>query len=320
MISQIIPKNQVDNLLFKKLIDQLYPNQIKPNLSNVEEAEYFVTTSIDEELKGFVALYINPSFPQLLILGNFECVNEIEVAENLFSQAKIIANKHQCKTLLGPMNGSTWFTYRFSVKQQAPFFLEAVHHDYYPDLWRKCGFSESARYQTNHVDFDSNFTLPDTSPYFAERGLKSTNLDLQNADYELERLHEFCSRTFSKNVLYSPISLSKFKALYHPILPLLDEKLIDLVMDGDQIVGLLFAVKNLYNPKQVIVKTMARDPEEKYRGLANSMVINFYAQAIELGFESMLNAYFHIDNKTNRLSKNFGGNMHQQYVLLQQEL
>lgn len=320
MISQIIHKNKADFLLFNKLVDQLYPHQEKPSLSNLEGAEYFVTVRIDGVLKGFLGIYLNPGFPQFLILGNFECVNEISIAQSLFSQAKNMALKHNCKALLGPMNGNTWYSYRYSTKKQASFFLEAVHQGYYPDLWKKCGFSEYAKYQTNKVDFSSDFSLPDTSSYFAERGLITRNFDLENADRELENLYEFCTRTFLNNVLYSPISLSKFKALYNPILPFLDEKLINLVMDNDQIVGLLFSVKNLYNPKQVIVKTMARDSNKKYGGLANSMVVNFYAQAMEMGFESMLNAYFHIDNKTNRLSKNFGGNMHQQYVLLQQEL
>lgn len=320
MISQIIPKNEVEVSAMNKFMDQLYAETPRPKLSNVDEAEYFITVSSGGLLKGFVGIYLNPSFPQFLILGNFECVNEVDMTQCLFTEANNLAFKHGCSSLLGPMNGNTWFAYRYSIHLQTPFFMEAVHQVYYPDLWKKCGFSEFTRYQTNRVDFDPNFPLPPTSSYFSERGLTSRNFDLQNIDIELERLHEFCTSTFANNVLYSPISLVKFKSLYKPILPLLDGKLIDLAMDGDQIVGLLFAVKNLFNPKEVIIKTMARDPNKKYGGLANSMVINFYVQAMELGFESMINAYFHLDNKTNRLSQNFGGDMHQQYILLRREL
>ena len=125
---------------------------------------------------------------------------------------------------------------------------------------------------------------------------------------------------FADNVLFSPISQTDFIELYKPILPYLDENLIDFVQDQDKVVGLLFAVKNHYNPKQVIVKTIARNPDDKYKGLANIMAANFYKKAIEMGYKSMLNAYFHLDNKSASVSKKYGGRMHQKHALFQLEL
>lgn len=316
----ILNTENSDVKALKNLIEQLYDSPIKPRLSNLSAATKLITISEEGTLLGFVACYLNPSYPYHLILGNFECKNNIAVADKIFSEAKKIALKNNCKLLLGPMNGSTWFTYRYSLVKQTPFFMETIHKPYYIDLWKSYGFEINETYQTNIEDFNADAPMPNVQEYLAKRKLTIRKFDKADASNELTILHSFCMELFANNVLFSPISQDDFIALYQPILDYLDEELIDFVLDNDKVVGLFFAVKNHYNSAQVIVKTIARNPDDKYKGLANIMAANFYKKAIAMGYKSMLNAYFHLDNKSASVSENYGGRMYQKHVLFQLEL
>lgn len=320
MIAEILTPPDYKTDALEYLIDQLYPSTIKPRLTNIQNATCIVTVSDGSELLGFVACYLNSSYPQHLILGNFECENNIEASKMLFDEATKVALDNGRKYLLGPMNGSTWFTYRYSLENQAPFFMETIHRPYYVDLWQSYGFAISESYQTNIEDFNTHTPLPDVQEYLAKRQLSIRKFNKEDTLSELKILHSFCMQLFAENVLFSPISQTNFIALYQPILDYLDEELIDFVLEEDKVVGLFFAVKNHYNPEQVIVKTIARNPDNKYKGLANIMAANFYKKTMVMGYKSMLNAYFHLDNKSASVSKNYGGRLHQKHALFQIEL
>ncbi|PCJ65648.1 MAG: hypothetical protein COA58_09590 [Bacteroidetes bacterium] len=320
MICKTLHKGQWHSAPLNNLIDKLYVEGLKPKLSNLDAAERVITVSDNGELLGFVAIYLNKSYSQHLILGNFECQNNPEIAQLLFAEAKKLAKQANCTSLLGPMNGNTWHTYRYSTLDNDPFVMETIHQPYYLDLWHQYGFESFANYQTNIEKLNPKIQLAEVKEFLATRNLSIRNFSMSNAPTELNLLHSFCSELFTNNVLFSNISLKKFVALYEPILPLLDENLIDFVLDGDQVVGLLFAVKNHYDPKQVIVKTLARNPLEKYKGLANVMASHFYKKALNLGYQSMLHAYFHVDNQSSNVSSNYGGKVYQKHVLLKLDL
>jgi hypothetical protein len=305
---------------FEELIEQLYQSPFKPRLSNTQAATRVITVTEEEQLLGFIFCYLSPSHPQHLILGNFECTNSSKVARKLFDEAKAVASQNNRAFLLGPMNGSTWFTYRFSLTGQTPFFMETIHKPYYVDLWESCGFRVKESYQTNIEDFSANTPSPDVQAYLSKNQLTIRKFNKRSAIDELKILHSFCMQLFAENVLFSPISEEEFIALYQPILPYLDEDLIEFVQDKDEIVGLFFTVKNHYNPEQVIVKTVARNPDSKYKGLGHIMAANFCQNAIAMGYKSMLNAYFHLDNKSAILSRNYGGSLLQKHALYQLNL
>ena len=91
-------------------------------------------------------------------------------------------------------------------------------------------------------------------------------------------------------------------------------------MDKDKIVGLIFAIDNLHGKKEVIVKTIARDLSEEYKGLAHHLAAKFQHKAWTMGYETMLHAYFHVENKSSRVSSNYDGKLYQQHVLFKKEL
>jgi L-amino acid N-acyltransferase YncA len=66
-------------------------------------------------------------------------------------------------------------------------------------------------------------------------------------------------------------------------------------------------VPDVYQPGRVIVKTVARHPADKYKGMAQMLSARFVKKALQKGFNTMIHAYMHIENRSNKVSTNFGG-------------
>ncbi len=305
---------------YAEITDLLYANGAKPSLDNKANAIAHFGLEINSQIQAFISVFKNPAFENALVLGNYQCVDNHDIAKQLFSEIEKYAKSLKINLLVGPMNGDTWHRYRFSVLDKAPFFLEANHKSYYLKQWLNAGFSTLAKYQTNREMIRQNIVLPDYQAYFDEKGITVRHFNMHKSAAELSLLHSFCSELFQHNLFFSAISEEDFVAMYQPILPLLNPKLIYYFMDKDEMVGLLFAVENRFNPKEIIVKTIARHPAEKYKGLAHMFSALFHHDLIEMGVQTMLHAYFQVDNNSAKVSSNYGGEMYQQHVLLSKSL
>ncbi|MBN8680663.1 MAG: hypothetical protein J0M29_20735 [Chitinophagales bacterium] len=294
-----------DTLLqeMQQWIIQHYTGQ-KPSVSNASGAFQAITVRENGQLQAFCLCYENPSFPECLMLGNYQCTTSGEAAAALFQEAENTARKHGKKHLLGPMNGSTWHAHRFTENLKTPYFLEYNHLPYYPQQWAEAGFEVEERYVSQEVPLEESLIPPvDEDAFFQQTGISFHPFSADS----LVPVHAFCNEVFAQNNLFSPIAQDAFIALYQPVLPILDPELIDLAYDGDQLAGLFFAVPDMYQPGRVIVKTLARHPADKYKGMAQMLSVRFLKKALKKGFTSMIHAYMHVENRSNHVSTNFGG-------------
>ncbi len=317
LLKQLTPEQSL--VEHSNLVARLYSTK-KPNAINVKMAINNLAIFSNGEVQAVASLFSNNVIKGTLMVGNYECINDDGIAQFLFNAISKLANQMGLTTLIGPMHGDTWNSYRYSLLPKSPFFMEYIHQAYYINQWQKFGFSIWAKYQTNIENIDSNFHLDNAASYFDSKGLCNRPFNIDQPIEDLKKIHAFCSNVFVNNFLYSPISQDDFIAMYTPLLPFLKPALIDIVTQNDEIVGLLFAIDNLYATNEVIVKTIARDLSDEYKGLAHHMAANFQFKARKLGYETMLHAYFHVANKSSRVSENYNGQLYQQHILLKKEL
>jgi len=77
---------QLEKRRMQNLINCLYENGIKPSLNNLEDSSALILVEDESELLAFVTLYeTNKDF---LTLGNYQCVNDGQVANQLFEKRK----------------------------------------------------------------------------------------------------------------------------------------------------------------------------------------------------------------------------------------
>jgi len=298
----------------RQFISSLYcdANRLPSHLLTAD-SETVCIMSANKNMMAKCTLFENASYPQYLILGNYECVDNADVSKELFKEIEKIAIAKGKNLLLGPMNGNTWQAYRFSLLQKKSFLMEQTHQSYYPVQWQASGFDVFAEYHTN-IETLSKDTEP-SQDFFSTKGLQVRPFDKEHSERDFKLIYNLSMQSFKYNLFFAPIAWDDFLDLYRGYLSLIDEELIDLVFEGEELVGYLFAIENAFQTDQVIVKTLARKLDRKYAGMGRALRKRVEAKSVAKGYTTMLHAYIHSKNYSNVLSRKVGSMLYQKHVL-----
>ena len=220
------------------------------------------------------------------------------------------------RRVLGPMNGSTWGRYRFTIAESSgetsapPFLGEPVNRPEYPAHFAMAGFRDAARYESR---ITPDITAENPRAAAAEatargRGITIGPIDLARFEDELLDLHQFSVRAFAANLYYSPIGAEEFAAMYRPMRALLDPALVLLARDGDaRLIGYAFAYADPLSleggrPHRLIVKTLAVDPAWRSIGLGALLVERLHVAARAAGLSVAIHALMHVANDSMKIS------------------
>lgn len=321
--------------LFEALPRQLYPaNSLRlKQTDNIADHEFlykcFVLVQNDLP-KARVALYTNPHLlyenRKTACIGCYESVDEKEIYLPLINHASAATKQTGSQFIIGPMNGSTWNNYRFSIHADSPPFLsEPVHLDCYNDHFQQAGFHSIASYFsgfTKNLEFDHPDILK-REKELQEEGITFRNIDLKKFDEELERIHEFNALAFKTNFLYTPINLNSFKQKYIETKKIIDPDFVILAEDKTgELIGYFFCFQDHLNnsEKSLVIKTIARHPAKKWKGLGHAIANRIYKRAVQAGFRSVIHAFLHDEGTSTAISKNFSGAVYKKYRLYGKKL
>lgn len=280
---------------------------------------------IDQKAIARAALYFNPLLEyegkRSAAIGYYDCVNDEQVATELLNQICKEALANDYDYILGPMNGSTWNSYRFSENNDfSNFLLEPYHHLYYNDQFKNFGFEVIANYRSD-IQHDLNQIQPEVE-VIKERliasGLNFRNIDKNNFESELLPLYHFLTKVFKDNFLYTPISQKSFFEKYRAIGNLIDPQFVVLAEDESLVIrGLIFCYRDILNTneKNLVVKTIARDSDKKWSGLGLVLGQMMIDRAREQKYDNLIHAFFKDTNASTRTSSNFSGNTYKTYSL-----
>ena len=75
------------------------------------------------------------------MIGFFEAENDVEAAHRLFDRAIAWLKKLDSGTIIGPIDGDTWHSYRLNIGpfSEPPFLMEPYNPPYYRQLWESYG-------------------------------------------------------------------------------------------------------------------------------------------------------------------------------------
>jgi GNAT superfamily N-acetyltransferase len=221
-----------------------------------------------------------------------------------------------CTLAVGPIDGSTWRSYRLVVEAggRPPYFLEPQNPPDWPDHFRAAGFDTFATYTSALVE-----TIDPTPPRVAAAaarleaaGYRFRALDLSALERELHQLFEVSLAAFADNLLYSPIAELEFLAQYQAILPKIDPRLVLLAERDGRIVGYVFALPDLLETARdgrahtVIVKTLAVHPDHAGGGIGGVLTDRAQQVGRALGFTRVIHALMEETNVSQRISHRYG--------------
>lgn len=221
-----------------------------------------------------------------------------------------------CAHALGPLDGSTWFSYRVVTEwgTAPPFWLEPPPQPVVAEAFAAAGFSPVAHYLSSRVD-----RLPDHSGMWADdrrqlaaRGISVRPLDPAHAEAELGALYPLLLRAFADNPFYTPLERERFLALYGALVPHVDPALVLLAEREGAPVGVVLGLPNLAQPARgealdtLIVKTLAVDPTARGVGLGAALVRGVQEAARARGLSRAVHALMHAENPSVRISDALG--------------
>jgi GNAT superfamily N-acetyltransferase len=245
------------------------------------------------------------------VIGHYEA-SDGDSALAVLSRACEALAAAGCTAAVGPMDGTTWRSYRFIVDRgdEPPFFLEPQNLADWPGQWASAGFLPIASY-TSAVTDDLNAEdarSGDASRRLAAAGITIRAFDAAQPDAELRRIFSLSARSFSRNFLYSPIAESEFLEQYRALLPLARPDLILLAELEGSLVGVVVAVPDVLQARRglavdtVIIKTVGVDPTVSSMGLGGLLVELVQRRASRLGFRRAIHALMHDTNRSRRIS------------------
>jgi GNAT superfamily N-acetyltransferase len=256
------------------------------------------------------------------LVGHY-AAGDAEAASTLLNEALDRLRQSDCTLAVGPMDGATWFTYRFVTggTDDPPFFLEPVHPPAYPRHFTQNGFESLAEYVSAYVP-EVNTEPPGSPPL--DITVRPLNLDRPEA--ELSRLYALVTDSFADNFLYTPIEEERFIGLYRSLLPSVEPSLVRLVETPDgRLVGVAFLVPDHNQAARdepvdtVITKTLAVHPDVAGQGLGSWLLAEAQWTAHQQDYPHAIHALMHETNRSRRISQHYG-DVVRRYTLFAQAL
>lgn len=274
---------------------------------------------------GRLAVYENQQIRQAesnaLVIGNFECINDKDVAAVLFQEAELFAEENSYSALIGPINGSTWDNYRLPVEGVHPrFFTEELLKNYYPIHFRQNKFEILTEYYSTIIS-NLNEYISDLEPprdiFLNSSGLQVRGISKENFQEDMKLVYKFSMDLFSSNYLFSPVSETYFLKKYLPIKQFIDPDYCLLVFDKNDLVALFFCLPDIFNPSSstLIVKTIAGKSGRKYAGISSWLFRRIIKKATQNGYTHIINAFMHKNNTSLNISLKYKSEIIRTYCL-----
>jgi GNAT superfamily N-acetyltransferase len=263
------------------------------------------------------------------MIGHYEALDADAGAALLQRAARGLTARGAVR-VLGPMNGSTWASYRLALpalpddeRGDQPFFVGEPRNPFeYVGHFERAGFTVCANYESRSDLLASQSSaepaLPDA---MATGGVTVEHMDPTRFVESLREVYALSVQAFIDNPYYAPISVEQFVASYVPLQPLLEPRLVLLAREpGGALVSLLFGYPDPLwrpdgRPERAILKTIATAPEYRGMRISRHLLAVFRARAAALGFVESIHALMHVRNTSMRLSGEHESVLFRRYAL-----
>lgn len=236
------------------------------------------------------------------LIGYFESVDDPGVAAEAFGQALRFLTAHGRRTIRGPVNFTTWQTFRVSYPDApAPFFMEPFTRGYYRDLFRSYGFSVAQR------NVSTIRSLEDSA--FGQFGIDLSRSEEEGIAFESlgesgeaaeEAIYELTKAIFFDTWSFVPVSRKEFEYMLGVIAPLLDGDLVIVARSPQRMpVGFCFSAPDLYAAvtPRLVLKTLGVLPSFRGKGIGRALLHRLYDAAVQKGYPAVIASTMRIGNE-----------------------
>jgi L-amino acid N-acyltransferase YncA len=247
------------------------------------------------------------------LIGHY-AASSLEAGKKILEVACDTLHKFGCTRVVGPMDGSTWKSYRLVTEMgsEAPYLLELHNPLEWSSHFLEAGFEVLATYHsTLGINPEPDPRMPKVRERFAANRITTRAAIPANLESELDAIYDLALESFSQNFLYSPISKTDFLELYRPILAKLPPGFTRIAEHDGRAVGFAFAVPDMLRPQldTLILKTVGIRKARVYAGLGGLLADEMHDLARHAGMSRVIHALIHDGNVSGKTSAKTGSIM-----------
>lgn len=338
------PTNPEDRELFYKVgrtVRENYNSSISPlwndslnleEISNIKQSQLKIFAK-DEGRIGVFKLNDN-----LGAIGWYECSKDFSLSSELLIWARNQLQAMNVKNIVGPINGSTWYNYRFNLSSDSPLFIGEPHQpEYYVKQWESFGFEISEEYETSISQLKAT-SLPqiaDLENQLISKGLTVEKFSADLNSNHREGLYNLLIESFLENKIYKKISLEDYTRLSKDYPKVLDQEHSFVIFDKQKPVGFIGCIldvllpfyakstskDSIYSAPKLIIKTLVTHPELQSQGLAAILVQMAMRSAVDHDVHEAVHALMHKENPSATSGKRiFDAKLKNEYALFNLKL
>ena len=288
-------------LITKKLV-QIWGEEARL-LKYVDNWRY-VEYNKDASAVVFINPYIKES-ERIAFFGFIRFPNETESALWLFKKISEEAKKLGATRLVGPLNYSTWFSYRWMTDgwDSVKTWPEPANEKYMPEFVKQIGFTEYLEYFSSIIPAKNDEKHKKSKKKYEDALYKGfifkryTGMKIKSI---LNKIYNISTEVFADKPLYSPISRIMFKKIYVSSFKKIDP-VVDLCIYKKKTVGFSFFYENPYDKDILLWKTVALKKEYQGYGLGSAFRYLVHQYAIENNKSYVMQLLMHVESKSKRL-------------------
>jgi hypothetical protein len=213
--------------------------------------------------------------------------------EALVQEAKEVGPR----ALRGPMDSSTWFSYRLVTKSSGgdAFLLEPQNPLWYGALFESLGYVKETMY---HSTLTSLVSAYDSRTSRVKARLEKNAISVRPMDFgdesDWDALYALSMSEFASSDYFTPITQAHFKLLHQGLTSVTVPELCLVVVDGKEIVGFMFAYIDKH---RVILKSTAVRQKRAYQGSVIVLIEQILEYAKTQGCDEVVYALMRKENQ-----------------------
>lgn len=224
-------------------------------------------------------------------------------------RACAVLGQRGCTLALGPMDGSSWQSYRCALTWDngPPFWGEPQTDPRWVDWFTQAGFTPVGHYASRWC--------PDLTQTYPPRRRRHSPVPVQIHSAQglavealLPQLYPLVIASFRRQPFFQPLPEDRFIQHLRPLLTQIDPALVQLAWDGDRLVGVALAHADSLAPaaeRRLIIKTLAILPGRSYAGLGTTLLEAAHRAGVDQGYQQAIHALMHRHNPSLTLSRRY---------------
>lgn len=278
-------------------------------LKNIEEWKY---CEISENASSIVMVnpYIYDKYEKTVFFGFIDFPKDFKITKQLFKKIEEKALNYSAKRIIGPVNYSTWFNYRWKISgfSEPNIFPEPSNPEYMTEFIKKLGYTLFKTYNSRCIKTEDE-KLQYYKKYFDEvksKGFIFKKYKGSKIFFVIKNLYNLSVESFKDNILYSPISFKMFKNIY--ISGFKENKKIQPIVDicfyKKQPIGFIFSYKNPYTDNYFVWKTVGVKKDFRKKGIGSAFRYIVHRNAFENNCDFLFYHLFYEKNIVKKLGEN----------------